>query len=153
LGTCMGGLNVIATQKNIQLDFVPPPDNVIVHIDENYMARVIDNLVSNALKYTPSGGRVKVRATSDDNNATIEVSDTGLGIPEQDLPHIFDAFYRVRQGEYESIEGSGLGLSIVKTIVEQHGGKVKVESKPGQGSTFWVILPRFKSPERQDESE
>jgi two-component system sensor histidine kinase/response regulator len=153
LGTCLGGLQVIATQKNIELIFTPPPSNVIVHIDESYMARVIDNLVSNAIKYTPSGGRVTVRVTWDENNAIIEVSDTGLGIPEQDLPHIFDAFYRVRQGEYENIEGSGLGLSIVKTIVEQHGGKVKVESQPGQGSTFWAILPRFKHPARQDESE
>jgi two-component system sensor histidine kinase/response regulator len=153
LETCLGGLQVIATQKNIELSFTPSPNYVIVHIDESYMARVIDNLVSNAIKYTPNGGRVTVRATWDENDATIEVSDTGLGIPEQDLPHIFDAFYRVRQGEYENIEGSGLGLSIVKTIAEQHGGKVKVESKPGQGSTFWVILPRFKYPERRDESE
>jgi two-component system sensor histidine kinase/response regulator len=152
LATCMGGLSVIAAQKNITLDYVPPSENVMVHIDENYMARVVDNLVTNALKYTPGGGQVKVRATSDENNATIEVSDTGLGIPEQDLPHIFDSFYRVRQGEYERIEGSGLGLSIVKTIVEQHGGKVKVESHPGQGSTFWVSLPRFQSPARQEES-
>jgi two-component system sensor histidine kinase/response regulator len=152
LAKCLGGQNVIAMQKNIELVSTPPPEYVIVHIDENYMARVIDNLVSNALKYTPSGGQVKVRTTWDETSTTIEVSDTGMGIPEQDLPHIFDAFYRVRQGEHEHIEGSGLGLSIVKTIVEQHGGKVKVESKPGQGSTFWVTLPRFQSPPRPDES-
>jgi two-component system sensor histidine kinase/response regulator len=153
LETSLGGLRVIAAQKNIELVFTPPPSHVLVHVDESYMARVIDNLVSNAIKYTPGGGRVTVRATWDENSATIEVSDTGLGIPEKDLPLIFDAFYRVRQGEYENIEGSGLGLSIVKTIVEQHGGKVKVESQPGQGSTFRVILPRFQSPEQQGKSE
>ncbi len=150
---CLKGLYVIATQKSIELVFSPPPDYVIVHIDENYMARVIDNLVSNAIKYTPDGGKVTVRAQWDENTAAIEFVDTGLGIPEKDLPHIFDAFYRVRQGEHENIEGSGLGLSIVKTIVEQHGGRVRVESQPGQGSLFRVVLPRFRSPARQDEDK
>ncbi len=150
---CLKGLYVIAAQKSIELVFSPPPDYVIVHIDENYMARVIDNLVSNAIKYTPDGGKVTVRVQWDENTAAIEFVDTGLGIPEKDLPHIFDAFYRVRQGEYENIEGSGLGLSIVKTIVEQHGGRVRVESQPGQGSLFRVILPRFRSPARQDEDK
>jgi two-component system sensor histidine kinase/response regulator len=143
LEKCLGGLHVIAIQKNTELVYTPPPDEVIVRIDESYMARVIDNLVLNAIKYTPGGGRVKVTGLCDAETVTIEVTDTGLGIPEEDLPHIFDAFYRVRHSEQENVEGSGLGLSIVKTIVEQHGGKVDVQSDPGHGSTFRVVLPRW----------
>jgi two-component system sensor histidine kinase/response regulator len=142
LEKCLEGLRVIAIQKNTELVYTPPPDDVAVRIDENYMARVIDNLVSNAIKYTPDGGRVKVTGRGDAESVTIEVTDTGLGIPDEDLPHIFDAFYRVRHGKQEEVEGSGLGLSIVKTIVEQHGGRVEVHSEPGHGSTFRVILPR-----------
>jgi two-component system sensor histidine kinase/response regulator len=145
LERCLGELHVIVIQKNIELVYTPPPEDVTVRIDESYMARVIDNLVSNAIKYTAAGGRVKVGVVCGTEHVTIEVADTGLGIPKEDLPHIFDAFYRVRHGDQEDVEGSGLGLSIVKTIVEQHGGTVKVKSEPGQGSTFRVILPRQRS--------
>jgi two-component system sensor histidine kinase/response regulator len=141
LEKCLGGLHVVAIQKNIELTYMPPPQEVTVRIDESYMTRVIDNLVSNAIKYTPAGGHVRVRVLWNSDTAAIEVSDTGWGIPKTDLPHIFDAFYRVRHNELENVEGSGLGLSIVKTIVEQHGGRVEVESQPGQGSTFRVFLP------------
>lgn len=145
LERCLGGLHVIAIQKGIQLSYTPPPADVAVNIDEAYMARVIDNLVSNAIKYTPAGGRVGVKVVADAAHVTVEVSDTGLGIPEEDLPRIFEAFYRVRSSEHELAEGSGLGLSIVKTIVEQHGGWVQVKSEPGKGSTFQVVLPRAQA--------
>jgi signal transduction histidine kinase len=141
---CLGSLHVIAIQKEIELIYTPPAADTLVRMDKNYMARVVDNLVSNAIKYTPVGGRVEVRAWREARHAVIEVIDTGLGIPADDLPHIFDAFYRVRQEQYESVEGSGLGLSIVKTIVEQHGGQVEVESEMGRGSTFRVILPLLR---------
>jgi two-component system phosphate regulon sensor histidine kinase PhoR len=144
LEKCLGGLHVIAIQKKTELVYTPPPDDAIVRIDASYMARVIDNLVSNAIKYTPDGGRVKVTGLCTAESVTVEVTDTGLGIPEEDLPHIFNAFYRVRHSEQEDVEGSGLGLSIVKTIVEQHDGRVDVKSEPGKGSTFRVILPRFQ---------
>jgi signal transduction histidine kinase len=139
-----GGLHVIAIQKGIQLSYTPPPDDVI-NIDDGYMARVVDNLVSNAIKYTSAGGQVGVRVVPDATHVTVEVRDTGLGIPQEDLPRIFEAFYRVRSSEHERAEGSGLGLSIVKTIVEQHGGRVLVKSEPGKGSTFEVILPRAQA--------
>lgn len=141
LATCLSSFHILASQEKVDLIYDPPPDDIRVELDENYMTRVIDNLVSNAIKYTPEGGRVSVTACVEDDDVVIEVSDTGLGIPVEDLPHLFDAFYRVRQDEYQGVEGSGLGLSIVKTIIDQHNGVIEVDSTVGQGSTFRVILP------------
>ncbi len=141
LATCLSSFHILASQEKVDLIYDPPPDDIRVELDENYMTRVIDNLVSNAIKYTPEGGRVSVTACVEDDDVVIEVSDTGLGIPVEDLPHLFDPFYRVRQDEHQGVEGSGLGLSIVKTIVDQHNGAIQVDSTVGQGSTFRVILP------------
>lgn len=153
LERCLGGLHVIAIQKTIELAYSPLPGDIIVRIDESYMARVIDNLVLNAIKYTPEGGRVKVTGLLEAETVIIEVADTGLGIPVEDLPHIFDAFYRAHHSEQQHVEGLGLGLSIVKTIVEQHGGKVSVESEPGQGSLFRVFLPRCQDNEEKKQGD
>jgi len=138
---CLNRLHVVAVQKNIELAYTALAEAVTINVDETYMARAIDNLVSNAIKYTPAGGRVEVQIERTDQQVCIRVADTGLGIPEEDLPHIFDPFYRVRYAGHEQVEGSGLGLSIVKTVVEQHHGQVMVESRPGKGSTFRVTLP------------
>jgi signal transduction histidine kinase len=98
---------------------------------------------------------VTVKASSDNGHVTIQVSDTGIGISEQDMPHVFDPFFRVYHGPPQGVEGTGLGLSIVKTIVEQHGGTICVESKPGRGSTFSITLPLKQPPppEAQDGSK
>jgi signal transduction histidine kinase len=141
LQRCLDSFHVLANQQKIELVYEAPPDDAYVMMDESYITRVIDNLVSNAIKYSPDGGEVAVRAWVRDDNAVIEVSDTGLGIHADDLPYVFDAFYRVQHQESENVEGSGLGLSIVKTIVEQHGGQITVQSELGQGSTFRVVLP------------
>jgi two-component system phosphate regulon sensor histidine kinase PhoR len=98
------------------------------------------NLLSNAIKYTSSGGQVTVYAQPKGDVVEVKVIDTGHGIPEDSLPHIFDRFYRV-PGSEEEAEGTGLGLSIVKSIVEKHGGKIWVESEEGQGSTFAFAVP------------
>ena len=105
--------------------------------------RMLSNLLSNAVKFTPPGGEVRVVVDRRDNEAEIRVEDTGEGIPAEDLPHIFDRFYRVRgAGEQASPEkGLGLGLSFVAWIVRAHGGTVDVESKLGKGTTFVVRLP------------
>ncbi len=137
----LAGFYHIAEDKSIELVWQPPEYDVQVVIDDSRFVRVIDNLVSNALKYTPKGGRILVSAVPDTGCVTIYVADTGLGVPEADLPHLFDAFYRVDDEAHGRIEGSGLGLSIVKTIVEQHGGTIRVESRLGQGSEFSVTLP------------
>jgi two-component system sensor histidine kinase SenX3 len=100
------------------------------------------NLVDNAVKYTPPGGRVEVVGGSEDSEITIRISDTGIGIPEGKIPRIFERFYRVDKARSKATGGTGLGLSIVKHVAENHGGRVTVESTPGEGSTFTVYLPR-----------
>jgi two-component system phosphate regulon sensor histidine kinase PhoR len=118
-------------------------DQVCVLGDRDRLKQLILNLVDNAISYTPAGGRVTMglRVNVDGNLATITVADTGIGIPRQDLPHIFDRFYRVDKARTRSKGGSGLGLAIVKSITEAHQGHIEVVSEVGVGSTFTVQLP------------
>jgi two-component system phosphate regulon sensor histidine kinase PhoR len=109
--------------------------------DAKRLGQVLSNLASNAIKFTPPGGRVHVRIASMDGSCLIEVSDTGVGIEPADMTKLFDRFYRSKAAEGSQVKGTGLGLSIVKTIVEAHGGTIDVESTPGKGSTFRVLLP------------
>ncbi|HZY40901.1 MAG TPA: ATP-binding protein, partial [Anaerolineae bacterium] len=106
------------------------------------LRQVVNNLVTNALKYTLDGGQIAVTAREDGDFVLLQVRDNGIGIALDDQRHVFDKFYRVRSEATEHIQGSGLGLSIVKAIVEKHSGRVWVESKPGKGSTFTVVLPK-----------
>lgn len=132
---------LLAEQKRIALHYTRPADDLVVLADPHRLAQVVNNLVANAMKYTLEGGTVTITAARQDNRCAIQVADTGLGIPAEDLPHIFDRFYRGRSKAHQAVEGTGLGLSIAKAIVDQHGGQLSVESTPGQGSTFSVILP------------
>jgi len=111
------------------------------------LRQVVDNLVNNAIKYTPEGGTITVWVEGYDSQIALHVRDTGIGIPPADQPYIFDKFYRVRSEETEDITGTGLGLAIVKSIVEKHNGRVWVESEPGRGSTFTVLLPIYQDGE------
>jgi signal transduction histidine kinase len=113
---------------------------VLVGIQDG-LERVFMNLLSNAVKYTPAGGSVVVRAWSENGQIKIEVSDTGIGIPEEALPRIFDEFYRAKNAKAMEMEGTGLGLAIAKDVVEQHGGQISLKSTVGEGSTFCVTLP------------
>ncbi len=99
------------------------------------------NLISNAIKYTPSEGQVSVEMSENAQNVQLEVTDTGIGVEYKDFPRIFDKFYRVRSEMTKNISGTGLGLSIVKSVVEAHRGAINVESKVGEGTTFTVLLP------------
>jgi two-component system phosphate regulon sensor histidine kinase PhoR len=110
---------------------------------EDGLERVVMNLVSNAVKYTPEGGQVTVRAWTEEDQLRLEVSDTGIGIPAEALPRIFTEFYRAKNARAMEVEGTGLGLVIAKDVVEQHGGEITVRSEVGQGSTFCVSLPKF----------
>jgi two-component system, OmpR family, sensor histidine kinase SenX3 len=110
--------------------------------DETQLTSMFSNLVENAVKYTPPGGRVQVTGESDESEVVVRVSDTGIGIPENNLARIFERFYRVDKARSKETGGTGLGLSIVRHVVENHGGRVSVESTPGEGSTFTVHLPR-----------
>lgn len=112
-----------------------------VMIDPSRIAQVLDNLISNAIKYTPEGGAINVQCEAQGENLHIMVSDTGLGIPKEALGRLFDAFYRVETPEHRDEDGTGLGLSIVKSIVEQHHGVILVESTLGKGTQFEVVLP------------
>lgn len=98
-------------------------------------------LVDNAIKYTPSGGEVSLSLRKHSGATTLEVADTGIGISAEDLPHIFERFYRADKSRMRSASGTGLGLAIAKWIAEQHGGEISVKSSPGVGTTFTIRLP------------
>jgi signal transduction histidine kinase len=108
--------------------------------DKIRLQQVARNLLGNAIKYTPDGGHITVSSSVEDQRVSIKFKDTGYGIPEENLPHLFEKFYRVRTDQTQDIEGNGLGLAIVKSIIEQHGGTVSVESMLGNGSIFSVSL-------------
>jgi two-component system, OmpR family, phosphate regulon sensor histidine kinase PhoR len=110
--------------------------------DEEAVGQILDNLVDNALKYTPEGGRIKIRCYGEKGHACIEVQDNGIGIPERDLPRVFERFYRVDKARSRELGGTGLGLSIVKHLAQAMHGSVKASSIAGRGSVFTVRLPR-----------
>jgi two-component system phosphate regulon sensor histidine kinase PhoR len=110
--------------------------------DEEAVGQILDNLIDNAVKYTPDGGRIAVRWWAEDGKACLEVADTGIGIPQQDLPRIFERFYRVDKARSREMGGTGLGLSIVKHLVQAMQGTVGAASQLGQGTTFTVRLPQ-----------
>jgi len=112
--------------------------------DPKNMEEILNNLISNAINYSPEGGRTRVTARSAGEFVEIKVADTGVGIPAAELPRIFEKFYRVKHPKTRQVTGTGLGLSIVKGIVEAHRGKIEVESVPDQGTTFTVLLPVIK---------
>ncbi|HEX5432018.1 MAG TPA: ATP-binding protein [Bryobacteraceae bacterium] len=142
-----------AQEKEIQLEASISPKSMIV-ADRTQIERLLSNLLSNALKYTPKGGSVHVRVSPDQSPLfmALEVEDTGAGIAAENLPHIFDRFYRVRNPETNQIHGLGLGLSFVSWIVEAHGGRIDVSSTVGEGTRFRILLPRDAEAEHPAES-
>lgn len=137
-----------AEVKQITLAADLPPGPVRARVDAERLGQVLDNLLSNAVKYTPEGGRVTVRLRTAGEHALLWVSDTGVGIPPEQVPALFHKFHRVPGETTRAIRGTGLGLLIVKEIVEAHGGVVRVESEgvPGRGSTFVVSIPLDAAP-------
>jgi signal transduction histidine kinase len=133
------------TVAGIKFETEPVLDEMLVRGDSLRLKQAIFNLVDNAIKYNKPGGTVKISTRGEDSRLVVEVQDNGIGISSDDQPHIFDRFYRVDKSRARSQGGSGLGLAIVKKIVEDHGGTISVESTPGKGSTFQVILPRHIS--------
>lgn len=128
-------------QGNIKLVVSPDLAAVNLCIDPRQLRRVLDNLIQNAIKYSPNAAAIVVSATQSATTITIEVKDHGMGIAEADLPYVFDRFFRVSQEAHTQIDGTGLGLAIAKSIVEQHGGRIQVQSQVGQGSVFSITLP------------
>jgi two-component system, OmpR family, sensor histidine kinase SenX3 len=144
LMTVLARMRRVARKKNITLQWkrFGRATHYTVRGDETQLTSMFTNLVDNAVKYTPPGGRVEVTGGLEGSEIVIRVSDTGIGIPEGKLPRIFERFYRVDKARSKATGGTGLGLSIVKHIAENHGGRVTVESTSGEGSTFTVYLPR-----------
>jgi len=134
----------LAVQQEIKLEGRVESNVDPVFMDTRAIGRVLNNLVSNALRHTSSGGEIKVEARRTGSGVEVIVSDTGEGIRAQDIPHIFERFYRADPARQATTGGSGLGLAIVKSLVEAHGGQIGVESEPGKGSTFKVALPARK---------
>lgn len=137
----VGFIGEIAQNKNIQMKFdFQIKDNVQILCDSEMIKQVIINLVENAAKYTPEGGEIIISTKANEKEVLITVKDNGSGIPEKDLPHIFERFYRVDKNRSRNMGGSGLGLAIVKHILELHNSRINVTSKEGQGTTFEFAL-------------
>lgn len=128
-------------KKGIKYELIIPDKIPPVSIDKEFMGIVLINLIGNAIKYTPELGKVTLRVEEEGDNLIISVIDTGIGISEEDLPHIFEKFYRSSDEMVRTQTGHGLGLAIAKQIVELHGGDIKVISKKGAGSQFSIVLP------------
>ena len=127
--------------KQLELDVEIDANLPFVMGNIRRLRQVLSNLISNAIKYTPHGGRISVRTNCNYEELVISIRDTGIGIPLTDQPHIFDKFYRVEHPEVASVKGTGLGLAITRSIVEQLGGRIWVQSEVNKGSTFSFALP------------
>jgi signal transduction histidine kinase len=135
------GLEVQAHEKGVTLKFEIGETLPEIEADEQRMTQVLFNLMSNALRHTPAGGTITTNAELRDGHVLVSVRDTGTGIAPEDLPHVFERFYRADRSRARSTGGSGLGLTIAKQIVEAHGGQIWVQSWLGAGSTFAFNLP------------
>ncbi len=130
-----------AEARETQLINEISPDLPTVQGEPSRLAQVFTNLIGNAIKYSPPKSTVRIWAEAQDNRLRIAIRDNGIGIAPEDQARIFDRFYRVRRQETRDIEGTGLGLAIAKKLIEAHGGNIGLESRLGEGSTFWVTLP------------
>ena len=130
-----------AERKRISLNFISDVNEIIVYIDKDKFEKIINNILSNAFKFTPDDGSIKVIVNQYNENLRIAVSDTGVGIPKEKLQKIFDRFYQVDGSHTREQEGTGIGLSLTKELVELHKGNIEVESEEGKGSSFLISIP------------
>jgi signal transduction histidine kinase len=137
----MQKLRLAAQQRKVLLTAAVQPELGLVRADIGLIERTMTNLLENALTHTPAGGRVELSVRSGDACVVLRVSDSGSGIAPDDLPHIFERFYRADKARSRDSKGAGLGLAIVKRILELHGSEIRVDSEPGRGATFWFELP------------
>ena len=145
------GLKVKAENKDLEYIFEPDHHKsgeitispvFYIHADRDHLHEVLGNLFDNAIKYTPFG-KVSVNVTGDNDNVIISVADNGIGIPAEDIPHLFQKFYRVDNSETREVGGTGLGLYLSRRLVEAMGGKIELTSEYKKGSTFTITLPRL----------
>jgi len=133
-----------AADGKVSVEYVRPEGEVLAAFDRDRVLQAATILLENAVKYTPQGGSVEVRLREEDGGAALEVSDTGVGIPEDELPLVFERFHRTDPSRADG--GAGLGLSIARQIAESHGGEIHAHSSPGEGSTFTLLLPHRPHP-------
>lgn len=136
-----------AATKQVSLETVLPAETPLVAADIGMIERVLKNLLENALRYTPRGGTVKITLLPSNSHVTVQISDTGCGIDEHDLPRVFDRFYRGEKNreDYSGNAGLGLAIAIAKRVLELHGSSIAVSSTPGTGTTFTFAVPVFDS--------
>ena len=137
-------------EKKYELVRDYPITSVWIEIDTDKITQVIDNILNNAIKYSPDGGKITVTMKTTDDQMILSISDQGLGIPKQDLPRIFDRFYRVDRARSRAQGGTGLGLAIAKEIIKQHNGFIWAKSEYGKGSTFTIVLPYDKDAVKEE---
>ena len=138
---CARAAQVLAARKGVRLKLQNDSTSIALNADEELIKRMILNLLDNAVKYTPEGGEISLALEKHNGSAAIVVRDTGIGLSEGDQQRVFDRFYRVDKARSRALGGAGLGLSIVRSIVEAHGGSITIDSTPRHGSTFTVSLP------------
>jgi two-component system phosphate regulon sensor histidine kinase PhoR len=131
-----------AKDKNIPINFNIDPTINEIRGAKEYIQETISNLLANSVKYTPRNGKIDVNVRDRGNSILIQIKDTGIGIPKDELPRIFEEFYRASNAKRVERDGTGLGLSIAKQVIERHRGKIWVESEEGKGSTFSIVLPK-----------
>ena len=137
-------------EKKYELVRDYPINSVWIEIDTDKMTQVVDNILNNAIKYSPDGGKITVSMKTTDDQMVLSIKDQGLGIPKQDLPKIFDRFYRVDRARSRAQGGTGLGLAIAKEIIKQHNGFIWAKSEYGKGSTFTIVLPYDKDAVKEE---
>ena len=138
---CTEAFQSFANGQNLSLRFFSPVEKLVMDYDPDSIQNIMSNLISNAMKFTPDGGDVKIILQISEKQLTIKVQDTGVGILEKDLPHIFDRFYQAENGKDQNSYGTGVGLAYIQELVKVLGGDISVESEPGRGTTFCVQLP------------
>jgi len=138
--TAQSQMLILFQEKGIQLEVITAKNPPLVMGDKDRILQITINLLNNALQFTSIGGKVVISAKKEHNEMLVAVADTGMGISQEHLPHIFERFYRADKSRSRA-QGSGIGLTIAKSLVEAHGGKIWVESKVDKGSTFYFTLP------------
>ena len=136
------GIAFLAERKGIKLSWDVPIDLPMVYVDRARISQVVLNIVNNAIKYTPAGGSIVIRAKDEKDYVLVSVCDTGIGIPRKDLENIFSGFYHAGYKLSYEYKGAGLGLALSKGIIESHGGRIWAKSEVGRGSTFYFTLPK-----------
>lgn len=142
-------LSLVIDTRGLTTEIDSSVDSLLVHGDARFLSRVISNLLSNAVKYNRDNGEIIIRAFIRNATIRIDIQDTGMGIAEDELPHIFDQFYRSNSSDKKKIDGTGIGLAISKMIIDKHQGEIRVDSTQGVGSTFTLILPKAETDKRE----